>query len=126
MSAPISPGPAGASLRRWQRFTPAERVMRSAFYVVVLIAIVWSLRSIEIIPEFLYDAPEQMADLIRRMWPIEWSYYPGGTHDALIETLHIATLGTALHPSRHPGEALQHPIEEAGGVSLGGGRDPSW
>jgi hypothetical protein len=51
MSAPpIAPGPAGASLRRWQRFTPAERVMRSAFYVVVLIAIVWSLRSIEIIP----------------------------------------------------------------------------
>ena len=51
MSAPIPPGPAGASLRRWQRFTPAERVMRSAFYVVVLIAIVvavnaaaWGLR----------------------------------------------------------------------------------
>ena len=73
MSAPITPGPAGASLRRWQRFTPAERVMRSAFYVVVLIAIVWSLRAIEIIPEFLYDAPQQTVDLFARMWPIDWA-----------------------------------------------------
>ena len=30
------------------------------------------------------------------MWPIDWSYYPEGVHDALIETLHIATLGTIL------------------------------
>jgi phosphonate transport system permease protein len=37
-----------------------------------------------------------MADLFKRMWPIAWSFYPGGVHDALIETLHIATLGTIL------------------------------
>ena len=85
-----------APLRQWQRFSLAERVMRSTFYLVALIAIVWSLRSIEIIPEFLYDAPEQMADLFKRMWPIAWSFYPRGVHDALIETLHIATLGTIL------------------------------
>ena len=30
------------------------------------------------------------------MWPIEWNYYPKGVHDALFETLHIATLGTLL------------------------------
>src|SRR6478752_7404805 len=96
MSAPINPRPAGASLRRWQRFTPAERVMRSAFYVVVLIAIVWSLRSIEIIPEFLYDAPQQTVDLFARMWPIDWAWYPKVVHAALLETLHTATLGTVL------------------------------
>ena len=96
MSAPITPGPAGASLRRWQRFTPAERVMRSAFYVVVLIAIVWSLRSIEIIPEFLYDAPQQTVDLFARMWPIDWAWYPKVVNAALLETLHTATLGTIL------------------------------
>ncbi len=55
-----------------------------------------SLRTVQIIPEFLYDAPEQMADLFKRMWPVAWSYYPRGVHDALIETLHIATLGTIL------------------------------
>ena len=96
MSAPIAPGPAGASLRRWQRFTPAERVMRSAFYVVVLIAIVWSLRSIEIIPEFLYDAPQQTVDLFAHMWPIDWAWYPKVVNAALLETLHTATLGTIL------------------------------
>jgi phosphonate transport system permease protein len=27
-------------------------------------------QTVEIIPEFLYDAPEQMQDLLARMWPI--------------------------------------------------------
>src|SRR5712692_6188534 len=70
--------------------------MRSAFYVVVLIAIAWALRSIEIIPEFLYDAPQQTADLFARMWPIDWAWYPKVVHGALIETLHTATLGTIV------------------------------
>ena len=92
MTATAAPAPA----RHWRRFTPAERAMRSGFYVVVLIAIVWSLRSIEIIPEFLYDAPQQTVDLFMRMWPIDWAWYPKVVHAALIETLHTATLGTIL------------------------------
>jgi phosphonate transport system permease protein len=28
---------------------------------------------VEVIPEFLLDAPEQMQDLLRRMWPIAWA-----------------------------------------------------
>jgi phosphonate ABC transporter permease subunit PhnE len=87
---------AAAHLRRWQRFTLAQRVTRSLFYLLVLVAIVWSLRSIEIIPEFLYDAPQQTADLFVRMWPIDWAWYPKEVHGALIETLHTATLGTIL------------------------------
>jgi phosphonate ABC transporter permease subunit PhnE len=83
-------------LRQWQRFSPAERIMRSVFYTIALIAIVWSLRSIEIIPEFLYDAPQQTADLFTRMWPIDWAWYPKVVHAALMETLHTATLGTIL------------------------------
>jgi phosphonate ABC transporter permease subunit PhnE len=85
-----------AHSRRWQRFAPAERIMRSTFYLLVLIAVVWSLRTIEIIPEFLYDAPQQTADLFARMWPIDWAWYPKVVHPALIETLHTATLGTIL------------------------------
>ena len=85
-----------APLRQWQRFSPAERVMRSAFYLIAIIAIVWSLRSIEIIPEFLYDAPQQTVDLFARMWPIDWGWYPKVVHAALMETLHTATLGTIL------------------------------
>ncbi len=90
------PTAAAVPLRRWQRFTPAERILRSIFYLVVLLAIMWSFRTVEIIPEFLYDAPGQTADLFVRMWPIDWAWYPKVVHEALIETLHIATLGTML------------------------------
>jgi len=96
MSAAPSPALATAGPRRWRRFTLAERLTRSAFYVGVLIAIVWSLRTIEIIPEFLYDAPGQTVDLFARMWPIDWGWYPKVVHAALVETLHTATLGTIL------------------------------
>jgi phosphonate transport system permease protein len=81
--------------RIWQRFTLAQRLGRFATYLVAAIAIVWSFRQIEIIPEFLYDAPQQTADLFSRMWPIDWAYYPKGVHAAL-ETFHIASLGTLL------------------------------
>ena len=89
-------GPAGGELRRWQRFTPLERGARTGFYLVALLAVLWALRTIEIIPEFLYDAPHQTADLFTRMWPIDWPWYPKVVHAALMETLHIATLGTIL------------------------------
>ena len=82
--------------REWRRYTPAERLARFALYFGIVAACVVSLRTVQVIPEFLYDAPEQVADLLKRMWPIEWSYYPRGVHEALIETLHIATVGTLL------------------------------
>jgi len=81
--------------RDWRRFTPAQRLARYAFYVATAAAVVLSLRTVEVIPEFLYDAPAQMGDLFSRMWPMDWRYF-GPTWDALVETLHIATLGTIL------------------------------
>jgi phosphonate transport system permease protein len=84
-----------AAARHWDRFTPRERLARFVVYFLIVAAVVASLRSIEIIPEFLYDAPEQMADLFRRMWPIDFAHYPH-IQDALIETIHIATAGTVL------------------------------
>jgi phosphonate ABC transporter permease subunit PhnE len=94
-SADIPAGPV-ARLRHWRRFTPAQRILRSTFYLMVVIAFVWSLQTIEIIPEFLADAPQQTLDLFLRMWPLDWAWYPKVVHEALIETLHIATLGTIL------------------------------
>ena len=93
-----APSPIARKLQRrhWQRFTLAQRVMRSLFYLVVVAAVVLSLRTVEVIPEFLYDAPQQTVDLFARMWPIDWSWYPKVVHAALIETLHTATLGTIL------------------------------
>ncbi len=81
---------------RWQRFTPIERMARLAVYMLTAAAVAWSLRTVEIIPEFLYDAPEQTADLFVRMWPFDWAFYPKAIHEALIETFHTATLGTII------------------------------
>jgi phosphonate transport system permease protein len=82
--------------RTWRRFTPRQRIARFTVYLALVAAIVASARTVEIIPEFLYDAPEQVKDLLVRMWPIAWAHYPKGVHDALMETIHIATLGTIL------------------------------
>jgi len=80
--------------REWHRFTPSERIGRWLVWLIIVAALVWAVRTVEIIPEFLEDAPEQMADLLVRMWPPELSHYYPAVHAAMIETLHIATLGT--------------------------------
>ncbi len=87
---------AASPTRHWERFTPLQRNARFATYLAATAAVVWAARSVEIIPEFLADAPAQTADLFRRMWPFDWGHYAKEVHAALIETLHIATLGTLL------------------------------
>ena len=82
--------------RLWHRFTFAQKLTRFLVYLVIVAAIVVSIDTIEIIPEFLYDAPEQVADLFSRMWPIDWAHYPGTVHEAMLETINIASLGTLL------------------------------
>lgn len=82
--------------REWNRFTPAERLLRFAFYFLSVAAIVFSLKNIEIVPEYLLDAPAQLADFFQRMWPLDTPYYAKSVHAALIETLNIATVGTLL------------------------------
>lgn len=82
--------------RIWQRHTPLQRLLRFAVWLAIVAAIVQSARHVEIIPEFLYDAPEQMGDLLSRMWPPDSAHYPATVHAALMETLHIASLGTLL------------------------------
>jgi phosphonate transport system permease protein len=98
MTASPAPGSAAPSVieRSWSRHTPLERLSRYAVYLASVMAIVYAARSIEVIPEFLADAPAQSADLFRRMWPIDWKHYPTDVHHTLIETFHIATLGTLL------------------------------
>ena len=82
--------------RIWQRHTPLQRLLRLGVWLAIVAAIVQSVRHVEIIPEFLYDAPEQMGDLLSRMWPPDRAHYPETVHAALMETLHIASLGTLL------------------------------
>lgn len=87
---------AAARARDWHRHTPLQRFFRFAIWLLIVAAVVASIRNIEVIPEFLLDAHTQMADLFSRMWPPDVAYYPDSVHAALIETLHIASLGTLL------------------------------
>ena len=68
----------------WQRFTMAERLARFSIYFVIVFVVAWAAHSVEIIVEFIWDAPEQVADMGRRMWPIAWNFYGRGVHDALL------------------------------------------
>jgi phosphonate transport system permease protein len=88
--------PGAAIQREWQRFTPGQRLARFAVYFCVVAAFVLSLGTVEVIPEFLWDAPAQVQDLLLRMWPPDYAHYPSSVHDAMVETLHIATLGTVI------------------------------
>ncbi len=94
--APEAILPTPVAQRRWHRFTRAQRLTRFIVYLGIVAAIVASLRTIEVIPEFLYDAPEQVVDLLTRMWPVDWPHYRETVHEALIETINIASVGTLL------------------------------
>ena len=83
-------------MRAWQRFSPVERMARFTVYFGVVAAIAASLQTVQVIPEFIADAPEQVADMLRRMWPVAWGFYPEGVHEPLLDSLHIASLGTVL------------------------------
>lgn len=70
---------------------------RFAVYLGTVALLVTSLNTVEVIPEFLYDSPGQIGDLLRRMWPIDFgAYQKQGIHKALVETLNISTLGAIL------------------------------
>ena len=86
----------GDTIHKWQRFSFAERLARFAVFLGCAMALAVSLRTVQIIPEFLYDAPTQVVDLLTRMWPMDLPYYREGIHESLMETLHIASLGTLL------------------------------
>ena len=80
--------------RDWQRHTLREKLARMALWLTIGLAVLASMNSINVIWEFLWDAPEQMLDMGHRMWPLDFAYYPASVHAALLETFHIATLGT--------------------------------
>ena len=91
-----SPGSQGEGAKVWQRFTLSERLARFSIYFAIVFAVAWSVHSVEVIVEFIWDAHVQIADMGGRMWPIAWGFYPKGVHEALIETLNIAAVSTLL------------------------------
>lgn len=86
----------GAAPREWQRYSLGQRLLRYGVWFLIVLAVVQSIRSVKVIPEFLLDAPEQMGDLLSRMWPVDVAHFQNSVLGYLIETLHMATLGTIL------------------------------
>ena len=79
----------------WRRRTPRESLVAWLSIAAVAFASAWSVSALDIEWAFFADAHEQAADLMRRMWPPRWSYLPKIVAP-LLETIHIATLGTAI------------------------------
>ena len=82
--------------REWTRYSAGERLARFFVYLAIIAAVVLSMRTVEVIPDFILDAPEQIADLLKRMWPPDFASYPEEIHAALLDSLHIATVGTVF------------------------------
>ena len=93
----MSPGtaPSQRTPEVWQRRTLRETVTGWLWVAGVAFAAAWSVSALEIEWAFFADAHEQAADLAQRMWPPRWSYLPVIVQP-LIETVHIATLGTLI------------------------------
>ena len=79
----------------WRRRTPRESIAAWLSIAAVAFLSAWSVSALDIEWAFFADAHEQAADLARRMWPPRWSYLPT-ILKPLLETIHIATLGTAI------------------------------
>jgi len=80
---------------RWRRFTPWQRLGRYLAYLATVAVLVWSVRDLDIFWPWVWDAPEQVADLLRRMYPPDWRRV-GEIVRVLLETVNIATLATLL------------------------------
>ena len=91
----MTPPPAAtAGPREWRRYTPAQALAYTIARIAVAVTMVWMLTRLGVTWEYVADAPSQVADLLRRMFPPEWGFI-GALADPLVQTINIATLGTA-------------------------------
>ncbi|MCF8039425.1 MAG: phosphonate ABC transporter, permease protein PhnE, partial [Desulfohalobiaceae bacterium] len=78
----------------WKKFTPVQTLLRYIGFLLVVLIAVWALSDLDITWFYFLDAHEQIADMAVRMWPPDLTFINNLTKP-LIETIHIATLGTA-------------------------------
>jgi phosphonate transport system permease protein len=77
----------------WVRFTPRQRFTRFLIFAGILAAIAWSIKGVEFNWPWLFDAPQQMGDLLGRMVPPDFTNL-GTILRVLVETVNIATIAT--------------------------------
>lgn len=78
---------------RYRRYSLREKLLQWLWLVLCALAFGWALRGIDAEWHFLADAHLQALDMAERLWPPRWSYAPQ-IWAPLVETIHIATLGT--------------------------------
>ncbi len=79
----------------WKRHSPRQVLVQWLWLAGTVLAVVWSMSALDIEWSYFSDAHEQAADLIGRMFPPQWSYLPRIVQP-LVETIHIASLGTLI------------------------------
>ncbi len=79
----------------WRRFTPAQRMGRYVAYLITVVALVWTIRGLDIYWPWVWDSPAQMGDLFRRMYPPDFKNMREILR-VLMETINIATLATLM------------------------------
>lgn len=79
----------------WVRFTPAQRMKRYVALLAVTLVVVWALSSIDVIWEWVWDAPIQLVDLLARMVPPDPTNLPS-ILEATWQTINIATIATMI------------------------------
>jgi phosphonate transport system permease protein len=84
-----------ATARAWRRYTPAQTAARLAVRLALAVVAAVMLARLGVRWDYVADAPAQVGDLLRRMFPPEWSF-AGALVAPSLQTLNIATLGTAL------------------------------
>ena len=77
----------------WRRFSPRQTLLRYSWYLGAVFVFVWSISNLDIPWFYFLDAHLQAKDLAVRMWPPDWDF-ANQLIKPLIETIHIATLGT--------------------------------
>jgi phosphonate transport system permease protein len=81
--------------RTWHRFTPARRAARFGARLLLAAVAAVMLARLGVRWHYVADASAQVADLLGRMFPPDWSFTRVLVAPSL-QTLNIATLGTAL------------------------------
>jgi phosphonate transport system permease protein len=78
----------------WRRFSPINTLIRYVWYLGAVTLSLWSISNLDIPWFYFLDAHLQAYDLAARMWPPDLQFL-GVLAAPLLETVHIATLGTA-------------------------------
>jgi len=88
-------GPAKRYPEVWRRFSPRDTLVHWLWFAGIVFVAGWSVQNLDITWVYFLDAHVQVGDLLTRMFPPDWGH-TGRVIQPLIETVHIATLGTIV------------------------------